>query len=284
MPLSTFNGINLAQVYGLFEVTATNGDDVPGRRRPLGEGHERGAEREEGDVLLRRRPAARARTSWCGRLTATGATWRRHTTTAGSRAARTACSPTPASGASRMPRRAATSLCSTAAAQNGALGLREQTGSRRNGVLGQHVAGIRGLRGRYLRRPGVCPPADRHDVGRRFDGVCPHAVPRRVARGASRTSCRRRRSRRRGRAWTLCSIPQTTAPFATRFVRLELVVQKTSGSAGVSVADFDDVWLGQYNSFYGKFAEDPDRRRKGRRASARTACPGPAGASSTRTR
>jgi len=34
-------------------------------------------------------------------------------------------------------------------------------------------------------------------------------------------------------------------------------VQKPNGSAGVSVADFDDGWWGQANSFYGQYAEDP---------------------------
>ena len=60
-----------------------------------------------------------------------------------------------------------------------------------------------------------------------------------------------------GQAWTLCSIPNTTAPFATRFVRCELLVQKPSGSTSASVADFDDAWFGQGNSFYGQYAEDP---------------------------
>jgi hypothetical protein len=60
-----------------------------------------------------------------------------------------------------------------------------------------------------------------------------------------------------GQGWTLCSIPDSTAPMATRYVRFDLQVQKPTGSNGVSVADFDDGWLGQANSFNANFTEDP---------------------------
>ncbi|MBN1268995.1 MAG: beta-galactosidase [Kiritimatiellae bacterium] len=60
-----------------------------------------------------------------------------------------------------------------------------------------------------------------------------------------------------GQDWTLCSIPDTTAPFGTRYVRYELVVNKPGGQSGTSVADFDDCRLDQGNSFNGEFAEDP---------------------------
>jgi len=58
-------------------------------------------------------------------------------------------------------------------------------------------------------------------------------------------------------AWTLCEVPDTTAPPATRHVRVVLAVEKPEGQAGESVADFDDVRLRQGNSFYGEYAEDP---------------------------
>ncbi|HPG00036.1 MAG TPA: beta-galactosidase [Kiritimatiellia bacterium] len=60
-----------------------------------------------------------------------------------------------------------------------------------------------------------------------------------------------------GQAWTLCSLPDTVAPYGTRYVRLDLVVQKPAGQSGISLADFDDARLSQGNSFYGEFAEDP---------------------------
>ncbi len=58
-------------------------------------------------------------------------------------------------------------------------------------------------------------------------------------------------------AWTLCSIPDTTAPFGTKYIRLELMVTKPT-VAGVSVACFDDCQLLIGNSFNGNFMSDPN--------------------------
>ena len=60
-----------------------------------------------------------------------------------------------------------------------------------------------------------------------------------------------------GQTWTLCEITNATAPSATRYVRLDLVVLKPSGASGAAVADFDGAVLQQANSFNGQFAEDP---------------------------
>ena len=59
-----------------------------------------------------------------------------------------------------------------------------------------------------------------------------------------------------GQDWTRMNV-SATAPFASRYIRYELVTRKPSGSSGVSAADFDYTWLGQANSFNGNFAEDP---------------------------
>lgn len=56
--------------------------------------------------------------------------------------------------------------------------------------------------------------------------------------------------------WTLCVISNATAPKVTRSVRLGLVVEKPNGVSGVSVADFDNAVLQQANSFNGEFTED----------------------------
>ena len=56
--------------------------------------------------------------------------------------------------------------------------------------------------------------------------------------------------------WTNCIIGETTAPVATRYVRMELVVAKPE-SSGESAADFDDCSLYQANSFNGAYSDDP---------------------------
>jgi len=59
-----------------------------------------------------------------------------------------------------------------------------------------------------------------------------------------------------GQGWTLCSLGDTTAPFGSRHVRVKLVVEKPNGYSGQSVAEFDDCVLKQGNSFNGEFTED----------------------------
>jgi hypothetical protein len=56
--------------------------------------------------------------------------------------------------------------------------------------------------------------------------------------------------------WTNLSLGDVTAPAVSRYARLELIVEKPSASNGTSVADFDDCYLQQGNSFNGEFSGD----------------------------
>ncbi|OQA27555.1 MAG: hypothetical protein BWY59_01060 [Verrucomicrobia bacterium ADurb.Bin345] len=150
----------------------------------------------------------------------------------------------------------ATSVCSTAARQNGLNGLREQTASAGAGYWASTYQEIPAYAGDiyyaqvYARQPTgtTWVAGSTAFVRMQFLDGWKQAITSVVS--ATKVTAA-------GQGWTACLIPNTTAPFGTRFMRYELVVQKPNGSTGVSVADFDDGWLAQANSFYGQFAEDP---------------------------
>ena len=149
----------------------------------------------------------------------------------------------------------ATAQCLSAATRTGLAGLRVSTATQTTSTWVSTYQELTAYAGdiyrmeAYVRQPGsswiagsmAYPRLQFLDAGRQ---VITNVVPANKVTAA-------------GQAWTLCSLPDTTAPYGTHFVRLDLVVQKPAGQSGVSLADFDDARLSQGNSFYGEFAEDP---------------------------
>ncbi len=255
VPLSSFNGINLAQVYGLFRVTATNGttflvDDVRWEKGTNAVPSEQ-KETFYSDAGLK--AGSDVMVWWASTY------WSHISSTyndGGFESDANGLFPNSGFWNITYSAAGATSLCSTAAARSGTLGLREQTGSGTTAysvsTWQEYLAYAGDILGgqAYVRQPtgSTWVAGSTAFVRMQFLDAW-RAVITNYSSSVKVTTA--------GQGWSLCSISQVTAPFATRYVRLELVTQKPSASNGVSVADFDDAWLGQYNSFYGNFAEDP---------------------------
>ncbi len=255
VPLSAFSGINLAQMRLLFAVTATNGatflvDDVRWEKGTNAVPSEK-KETFYSDAGL---PAGANVLVW-----AAYNSWSHLSASVndgGFESSANGSFPTSGYWGFSYAAAGATSLCSAAAVRTGALGLRAQTGSGTTAYWGStwqeyYAFGEDILAGQaYVRQPtGTTWVAGSTAFLRMQFLDAWWQVITNVDSATKVTTA--------GQAWTLCAIPQTTAPLGTRYVRLALVVQKPNGSAGASVADFDDAWLGQYNSFAGQFAEDP---------------------------
>ncbi|OQA27948.1 MAG: hypothetical protein BWY59_00927 [Verrucomicrobia bacterium ADurb.Bin345] len=150
----------------------------------------------------------------------------------------------------------ATAVCSAAAAYTGSAGLRSATASQSSypeHIVFQELAAYAG--DIYKASAQVRQPSGSGWVAGSEAFIRLHFMDAWFQDLGSTSSAQKVTSA--GQDWTLCSITDVTAPFGTRYVRFDLVVKKPAGFSGTSVADFDDCSLGQANSFNGEFAEDP---------------------------
>ncbi|OGV43413.1 MAG: hypothetical protein A2X46_13410 [Lentisphaerae bacterium GWF2_57_35] len=254
LPLSVFGGFNYAQVYGLAKVSSTNAakffvDNIRWRRGTNAVPSEK-KETFFSDAGI---PGnAQVLTWWAYQY------WE-HISAAisdgGFESSTDGLFPNSGFWAFTNATSGAGALCSTAALRSGAKGLREQT-SANGSYWASTYQEISGYAGDiynahvYVRQPsgqGWVAGSTAY-VRMQFLNAWRQVLTNVVSAVKVTTAAQ---------AWTLCSIPDFTAPYATRFVRFELVVQKPNGSTGASVADFDDGWWGQANSFNANFAEDP---------------------------
>ncbi len=259
IPIHQFAGVNLSQVFGLFEVTAEAGTTF----------YIDGVRWERGTATLPSQPAQIVYSDagippasdvfvwWASQY------WDHCSATIndGGFEDSTANSAFPDSGVWALSAAggSATAQCSTLAAATGSAGLRAKTGSESAGWWSSTYQEITAYAGDiyranvYARQPsdggGTWVAGSEAFLRLSFLDAARQGITS-VVSAAKITADNEN--------WILCEIPDTTAPGATRYVRLELVVRKPSGSAGVSVADFDDARLRQGNSFNGQFAEDPN--------------------------
>ncbi|MFH0954024.1 MAG: beta-galactosidase [Verrucomicrobiota bacterium] len=255
LPITNFGGVNLSQVYGLFSISSTTGatylvDDVswtrstnvtPGIESKMfysDEGIPQGS-----DIYVWKDVAYFSHVS-----PATNDGGFEQSTANGTFPNAGFWKPATAGGS-------ATAQCTTAALYTGAAGLRNKTGTETGSVwcapyqehpaVGEDVFQAEA----WVRQPsgqGWVSGSEAFVRMSFYDGWDTLL--------SSVTSAVRVTTAAQG--WTQCSIPDTTATVNSAYVRLELVVQKP-GSAGVSVADFDDVVLKQGNSFNGQYPGDP---------------------------
>ena len=151
----------------------------------------------------------------------------------------------------------ATALCATAAAYAGSLGLRNKTGADGTAYKSTAYQEFTAYAGDiyeaevYVRQPtdseGTWVSGSSAYLQLQFLDAWRQVLTNVVSSTQVTAD---------NQSWTLCSIPDTAAPEATRYVRLGFVVTKTGGSSGISVADFDNAVLRQANSFNGSFTED----------------------------
>ncbi len=255
LPLSAFGGFNCAQVYSPFKVTSTNGttflvDDVRW---------------EKGTNAV---PSEKKETFFSDAGIPAGADvfvwWANSYWThlsdgvadGGFESSAVGSFPNSGFWSFTNAGAGAGALCNVTSLYTGAKGLREKTGTDGTAWWASTFQEIEGYAGDiysgqvYVRQPSGSPWVAGSMAYLRLQFLDAwHQVLTNVVSATKVTAA--------GQAWTLCSIPNTTAPLFTRFVRCELVVQKPSGTAGISEADFDVGWCGQYNSFNGQFTEDP---------------------------
>ncbi len=255
IPLSSFSGINAAQMYRLFGVSSTNGtsfliDDVRWKKGT------NAVPSEQKEVFYSDAgiPVGADILVWWA-----NSAWNHLSPSVDDGGFESSASGAfPNAGFWQFTNAAGSpaSLCTTAALRSGANGLREQTGTNTTATWAstfQEVPAYAGdiFSGQVYARQLSGQTWVSNSTGflrlQFLDAW--HQVLTNYVSATKVTAA--------GQAWTLCSIPSTTAPFATRYARCELVVQKPSGVAGASVVDFDDALLSQANSFYGNFAEDP---------------------------
>jgi hypothetical protein len=254
LPLSVFGGFNYAQVRGLARVSSTNAatffiDDIRWRRGT------NAVPSEKKETFF-----SDAGVPWNSQVFTWWANqyWEHASTLiadGGFESSTSGLFPNSGYWAFTNATSGASAICSTAAFRSGTKGLREQTST--NGSYWastyQEISGYAGdiyKAQAYVRQPSGqgWVAGSMAYVRMQFLNAW-HQVLTNIVSTTKVTTA--------AQAWTLCSIPDTTAPYATRFVRFELVVEKPNGTTGASVADFDDGWWGQANSFNANYAEDP---------------------------